>query len=373
MSMEENGNVMQSSLTTNYARQVSEGGATQLFLGIVLNIRDSDAENNKSAGETNEQRGYRTEAEILVINDGGDALFPIPDCTVLPPGSCGMDNFHEELPLASDFLIDGTRWDGNMDVDTDKLVGDRCIVGFIGGNTAQPVMLSWYPHPSNRTDPATQGNQEGTLVQGRRLLKRYAGTKVTVTSNGSIYVNTNEANALLVPGQAGASRKKRDSGGDIILDIKPGRRLEIDFNPDVSNPDEPSLPQTNPPRGSFARSTDNTTVRFTDAEIQLIAKEMVHIISTNTNIILEPAMELLLGGETASERMVLGDTWKSIMSGVLFALTTHTHGTGVGPSGPPLNVPNNELTTFTTAYNDVENDEPLSTFIKGQKDPLTSS
>ena len=374
MTIEDNGNVMQSGLTSNRARQVSEGGATKLCLGIILNIRWSDDEDNKSAGETNEQRGYRTEAEVLIINDGGDALFRVPDCVVLPCGASGMDNFHEELPLASDYLVDGTRWDGNMNVDTEKLVGDRCIVAFIGGNTAQPVMLSWYPHPSNRHDPATIGLVAGetsdTLVQGRRLLKRYAGMQLTVTSKGSVFLDTNESNSALSPTSAGTTRKKRDEGGDVVVSVKSGRRLEVNFNPTVPDPDEPSLPQPNPPQGRFERSTANTTVRFTDSEIELIAKEAVKIISQNTDIILQPAVNLLLGSEEATENLVLGQLWKTLMSSVLGALMSHTHGTGVGPSGPPLPP---ELTTFTTEKTGVDNGNQLSDFIFAQKIAATTN
>ena len=337
-----------------------------MCLGIVLNIKASDSAVNKSAGEINSQRGYRTEAEVLIINDGGDAAFPVPDCVILPSGASGIDNFHEELPTASDYLIDGSRWDGNMNVDTDKLVGDRCIVAFIGGHTSQPVILSSYPHPSNRHDPATQGEAEGTLVQGRRLLKRYAGAKITITSKGSIFVDTNESNSLLSAQKGASERKKREEGGDIVLDVKPGRRLEIDFNPSVPKPDEPSTPQANPPQGEFLRNTENTTVRFTDAEIELIAKEAVKIISRTTDIVLQPAVNLLLGSADAEQRMVLGDLWQSMMSQVLAALAGHTHGTGVGPSGPPL-AP--QLTTFTDAKTSVDAAEQLSSFIYGQKDP----
>lgn len=374
MGTDSNGHVTQSCHTVNRGDYSSEGGMLGHFLGVVLRVYSSDDTGNKCANLYTNTRGPRTEADVMIVNDGIDSPWPVPNVVILPHGACGIDNFHEELPRGSEFLIDGTRWDGNMSVDAEKLSGDWCLVSFIGGVLTQPVMTHWFPHPSNRYDPATQGVTGDTLIQGRRLFKRYAGARMTVTSKGSVFLDTNESHSLISAADEGAKRQKREDGGDVVINVKPARKLEVNFNRSVPDPDEPSLPQPNPEQGQFARSTDNTIVRFTQNEIELIAKEAVKIISQNADIILQPAVNLLLGSETADERMVLGDTWKSIMSGVLLALTTHTHGTGVGPSGPPLDVdPNTALSTFTAAYDDVENDEPLSSFIKGQKDPLTSS
>ena len=47
--------------------------------------------------------------------------------------------------------------------------------------------------------------------------------------------------------------------------------------------------------------------------------------------------KVLLGDDAASENLVLGQAWKTMMDTVLQALATHIHPTGVGPSGTASN------------------------------------
>jgi hypothetical protein len=58
-----------------------------------------------------------------------------------------------------------------------------------------------------------------------------------------------------------------------------------------------------------------------------------------------------IGSPDAAEPLVLGTQLKNLLSTVLGALTTHTHSTGVGPSGPPLPP---ELATFNTEKGKVD-------------------
>ncbi len=72
------------------------------------------------------------------------------------------------------------------------------------------------------------------------------------------------------------------------------------------------------------------------------------------------ADSILLGDDTASERYVLGDTFKASMATILQALNDHIHPTVVGPSGvsPQGPIWLAEKTTF---------DKNLSGIIKGKK------
>ena len=58
---------------------------------------------------------------------------------------------------------------------------------------------------------------------------------------------------------------------------------------------------------------------------------------------------LRLGGVGSAEPLVLGTQLQNLLSDVLAALATHTHPTGVGPSGPPANA-----ATFTSAKTTVD-------------------
>lgn len=48
------------------------------------------------------------------------------------------------------------------------------------------------------------------------------------------------------------------------------------------------------------------------------------------------ADKIQLGDDTATEPFVLGNLWKTAMETILQALITHTHTSGVGPTGPPM-------------------------------------
>lgn len=69
---------------------------------------------------------------------------------------------------------------------------------------------------------------------------------------------------------------------------------------------------------------------------------------------------IFFGTQDASEPMVLGALWKTMMDTVLTALSVHKHPTGVGPSGPPDNAADYLTEKGKTA-------DAISDFIKGQK------
>lgn len=48
------------------------------------------------------------------------------------------------------------------------------------------------------------------------------------------------------------------------------------------------------------------------------------------------ALKVMIGNLDANEPLVLGNKWKEIMEEILDILITHTHPTGTGPSGPPI-------------------------------------
>jgi len=73
---------------------------------------------------------------------------------------------------------------------------------------------------------------------------------------------------------------------------------------------------------------------------------------------------LRLGGVDSAEPLVLGTQLQNLLSNVLAALATHTHPTGVGPSGPPANA-----ATFTTAKTAVDAGDLNSEIAFTQKEP----
>lgn len=248
-------------------------------VGIVMRIIYSDDPVNRAAASSREQRSYHSEAAILVVQDGSDTPWILNNVKILPTGASGVDNYSEEFPRPCTQMLDGSTFKGSFEsIDYTKLDGDFCLISFIGGAINQPVMTHWFPHPGNRKDPATNGIVEGTLAQARRLFKRYQGTKLTIGNDGSIYIDTNEANSFLKGKEGGATREQRETGGDIEVSVKPGRHLQVNFNPVVPDSNIPSLPQVNPPVGESVRETDSTQVNFDKDFVNLVAGKVVELI-----------------------------------------------------------------------------------------------
>ena len=81
---------------------------------------------------------------------------------------------------------------------------------------------------------------------------------------------------------------------------------------------------------------------------------------------IEGSSNIFLGTETAAENLVLGQQLKALLTLILNALLTHTHTSGIGPTGPP-DVP--AANSFQDALDTVLDDTILSDWIFGQKDP----
>lgn len=233
--------------------------------GVVLEVFAPDHVANKSNQYDARQRGYYWEATVRILNHGIDADDVIRHVVILPRGASGVNDFSQDVPTPSTQLLDGSEYKSSFsNIDPDKLDGDRCIVQFLGGKYNQPIMTGWFPHPMNTEDPSTGGFAPGVIEQGAPTRRRYKGVDVTVTPTGSVFIDTNGGGSRIVGRPGGYTREFTEEGGDIQLDVKNSRRLEVNFN--VPAPDsnlEPSLPQPNPnPGGSLSSLRDEDGTRF---------------------------------------------------------------------------------------------------------------
>lgn len=287
-------------------------------VGVILRVHSSDDPFNPSAKVQQDQRGYMTTVDVLVVGHGNDNPWLVPNVVVLPSGASGVDDYQEEIPNGCSQMIDGSQYDPTFSgIDITKVDGDWCVIGFIGGSIEQPVMLSWWPHPGNRSDPATAGfpvstdngtQDTGVLKQGRRFFKRYRGTKITITDQGSVFIDTNESNGQVSGSSSGITRSQTDDGGDVQVDMKPARQLQVNFNPSVPLPtDQPSLPQPNPPQGEQTRETSSTTMTLDKDTIALIAGQVVQLITNNKNIEIHAKTKVTIKGDDSSDAVLLGD------------------------------------------------------------------
>jgi hypothetical protein len=355
-------------------------------LGVVLEVIPSDHSANKSAADNALLRGFYWEATVAIVNDGKESsTAPLEHVLIAPNGPSGIDNFTQDLPTPTTGLVDGSTYKGNLTgIDLDKLNGDRCLVQFIGGKYNQPVMTSWMPHPANRRDPSTAGFAPDSLDQGRPFLQRRSGTTMAVTPEGTIKIDTNGAGSLVRGTPSGYTRTNVDYGGDILIDIKPERTLRVDFNEQLFvAAEEPSLLQPNPPPSEVAftepiAQDDSKTVMSMDKDFFLLAAgSLISLQALAGDIVLVPSDKLLFGDEESEENMVLGQKWKETM--ILFfdsmihiieELQTHTHATGMGPSGPPMEPFQTEAATVTGELQGQVDviDDNLSDYIFGSKE-----
>jgi hypothetical protein len=302
------GTVSQSALRHDEADYAHERIAHPV-LGIILNVYLANDPQNRSAQITHEGRGSQIEARVLVMNDGTDSPWIIPNAVVLPRGSSGFDNFEEEIPKGVTGSIDDEKVPANFtDISPQKLDGDWCVVGFIGGSINQPFVAHWWPHPSNQRDTTTSGSAD-FLRQSRRWAKRFQGTRLTMTSKGTVLLDTSEANSKLKNGKRLAS----DLGGDIRLTVKESKEMELNWNASVyGDPNEEDFLWEPKPQKKV-RSTTNTKVRFTKDEIEAIAGAVINLQAKNdaTGTVNVKADHVNLGSATAPEQLVLGNTFKT--------------------------------------------------------------
>ncbi|MCF6205344.1 MAG: hypothetical protein L3J47_00425 [Sulfurovum sp.] len=318
-------------------------------LGVVVAVYPSDDPNNRSARDDDTNRGSHWEADVRVLNNGIEGSTTLTNVVIPPGGPSGVHNFSQGLPTPATQMLDGSAFvSSGAGIDANKLDGDRVLIQFIGGKYNQPVMTHYMPHPSNRHDPSTSGEFDGGLSQGTPFLYRRNGTAVTVTDEGSIFVDTNEANSKMVGRAGGATRVTEGLGGDLAISLKPTASFSLDFNSAVSSVHEPGLPQTNPPVSDVDpddRKTAASYLCMDEDNVNLVAQHVLNILSNNADIVIQPATEgrLYLGDQTAEENLVLGQSWKTMMldllgqiSTLMSALVDHRHSDGLGGTGPAL-------------------------------------
>jgi hypothetical protein len=357
------GTIIQSGLGQNAGNY----GQERLYgcvVGIVTRVYWSDDAQNSAAAPMADQRGSQLQCDVFVVDSGNDNPWTIPNVIVLPEGPTGVDDYCEAVPRPCSQMLDGSQFRPDFALDVTKLDGDWCLVAFIAGSYARPVMLKWWPHPGNRQDPATNGNPvynpttgavpSGNLKQGRRMFRRFAGLKWTITDEGSLYLDTNESNYALTGKSTGAVRTAADDGGDIQVDVKPARKTQINFNPWVPLPDVPSTPQPNPPGAAKTRATDRTTVTLDKDTVTLLAGKILELLTSDDYIDVHAKTKVRLRGDDASDTVLLGDddpancdhTLKAetfrdqFFNTLVYAVAHHVHGTPVGPTSEPTPNPN---------------------------------
>jgi hypothetical protein len=267
---------------------------TQSMLGIVLSINVSDSVDNLTAMLRDDGRGWRHECKVWVVDGNTESNLILENVIIPPPSPSGVDNFSEEIPPAILKTTDGSKLAENFkNQDWSKLDCVWCVVSFIGGSIDRPYISNWWHHSGNYLDPATGGTALGgnalkqvNVSKNRfRSVRRINGTSFLVSSEGDVYLDTTEAGTTRVV-EPSLKKLGVDKGGNIQVDVKSPRQLEINWNKPVeglksgstsaSQSRENSKIQTQPakPGNPPARETSRSFIRGNEYDMLLKSTDL---------------------------------------------------------------------------------------------------
>lgn len=348
------GEPVQQSMTVN-SRDTVMLNTYKLMLGVVLEVHASDTNENRSAYQREDRRGYLHTATVLVLEDGRGTYLTLDNVIITPDTISGIDDYYERLPKGCSAQINGQNFNSQLNhIDPYTLDGDWCVVGFLGGSMDQPFILRWWPHSRNVFDPATSGKRNPNnadsqpyLDQAGRMFQRINGVEFVVTKQGDLYLSTHRSNSRLNYGEPVSQDQGRfprtldeNDGGSIKAWIKKSQSLELDWNPPVDglgilDSRDAQVPQTNPRGGSSARQDkDSTYVLFDKDRTSVSSPEEIH--ASSRSILLEGEEETTIKTRTlqveATDVSVESTNVSVEATGSLDVdVSTTTNITGTGP------------------------------------------
>jgi len=291
--------------------------------------------------------------QVMVLQDKGS----MHDGRIWKPKAATFDITGDSLD------VDGPTEVGNMD-------GDHVLIGFIEGNPTEPVILGGVPHPSR-----DQGNEENPT--GRRLrlkledgdpdLCKHHGSFWGVENNGDWICDTTFANDGTLrdaDGERGFEQPQPDDGkGAQRSRLPPAAEHLTEWVDHVTDPENPAVMSSNKHTTELRERKIQSTGTVIDELLDYAdpnapeSKAHAKLTATLRELILKEAgsiwrVILEEGANTleakladADAELKVGDgavgamiaqNWETFFDGDLKTwLTTHTHPTGVGPSGPP--------------------------------------
>lgn len=202
---------------------IAPGNATGLLLrGVVTATYVIDDDKHPFAGREDQ---VPTAVYCDVLTFGRNWRF-IPKALVAQERS-GLHSGHVWKPRACSMSLTGDPVDLNQGTNPANLDGDHVLVGFLDGNSNQPVIMRALPHPA-----ADVGNEEFGV--GHRLkLKvedgdpdfyKHNGTYYGIHKNGDFYIDTTHANdgeLLDVEGERGHEPDPPTDGKGSVVCLLP--------------------------------------------------------------------------------------------------------------------------------------------------------
>jgi hypothetical protein len=241
-------------------------------------------------------------------------------------------------PKAATMDITGNKFNVDGATNPAHYDGDHVLVGFIDGNRNQPVILGGIPHPSHNVgnlDRSKGHRNRLKVADGDPDFWKHHGTFFGVDTNGDWLVDTTFANDGTWDTEGNEPDPPTDGKGaqKALLPLAAEHRIEF-F--DMADPDSPaSKAFQSLKKASYELSLDE-------------AKAVLKVAAAALELLLDGAT-IKAEGKDATAKLTLGDGAKSALIAEAWStfwdnsfktwVTTHTHPTGVGPSGAPAEAP----------------------------------
>lgn len=230
----------------------------------------------------------------------------------------------------------------------DTFINQRMKIGILSPNEGDTIIEGRYAH-SIRLGNNPESNLPNIKISVRDLLERFAIDKEDLDKHSCIFITTDEIltfNPIGIPIKEVNNPPSEYNGKQILITsdrlIFSSKLNEILM---FSNKTISFASLEN-----FSVDTDKKIITNSKSNTEINTEEMLLTSSVkNTNITSKEqflvqadkeakitALKVMIGNMDANEPLVLGNKWKEIMEEILDILITHTHPTGTGPSGPPI-------------------------------------
>lgn len=233
---EDDGNIISSS-QIYYDIDHADKNMAYPMEGIIIEVKPSDDPDNLTSTVATDKRGWRHECTVLIVDADGEPNLLMDNVVIPPKNHSGIDNYDEDLPRGVTGHIDKEQLNAEWkQIDISRLDGEHCVVNFIGGNLDKPFIMSWWPHPANKFDPATSGQacleQSDPKKNLFRSVRRVNGVLWAINRDGDVYFDTNEASSVVEISEKGKgyTRNLKDKGGSVQVNIKKNKQLEVNWN-----------------------------------------------------------------------------------------------------------------------------------------------
>jgi hypothetical protein len=298
--------------------------------GVVLTTYVVDDPNNPDAEGGHTPTAVYCDVLSYSAPNGGQRVF-IPRCLVSQDFG-GIQSGVVYKPRATTMDVSGNPLN-LFTCALGQLSGDHVLVSFLDGQFNSPIIVRGLPHPSADVGNAAAQGPVGThlnlkRVDGSPWLHKHNGSSFGISKTGDFITNTCFANDGTLNRDGSEPRADKTGSGNIVERLS-SRAVKVTELYDMTVPTDPDL--------AVQEMLSNTEklIEFLKAPAFLVVKDQ-----DGASLAVESSEE------SASLKLGSGDVHVAIAENLmalyqrLFTwLSTHTHPTTTGPSGPPVTPP----------------------------------